>query len=335
MRHIFHKTEYIIERYYELRGNRGENMEQKDYPKINTLQIHYFLEVAEKGSFTSAAKQLYTTQSTLSKTIISIEQTLGITLFIRSHKRLILTDAGRHLYEKWQKMLEDFDHSIEECRILQSGYRSMLSIGMLDSHDPEKFALPQIREFTQYRPDIYLSIHSYPVEEIGEQVISGHLDLGYTVLYDVEQLQEEELSYCIINICPHNVGMLSGNPLVQKELIEISDLQDCKFVSISPLYTPSYKGMIDDLCREAGFEPDYVRYTNNATSLPYNLMSERDVFLCDRNFRGYVNPSFGELQFRPIANTKSGVSLIWRKANTKPELKEFIEHLNVNPDMWF
>ena len=48
-------------------------MEPKEYPKINMLQIHYFLKVAEKGSFTSAAKQLYTTQSTLSKTIISID----------------------------------------------------------------------------------------------------------------------------------------------------------------------------------------------------------------------------------------------------------------------
>ena len=301
-------------------------MEPKEYPKINMLQIHYFLKVAEKGSFTSAAKQLYTTQSTLSKTIISIEQTLGLTLFIRSHKRLILTDAGKHLYKKWKQVLEDFDHSVEECRILQSGYQSMLSIGMLDSHDPEKFALPQIRNFMR---------HSNPVEAIRSEVLTGHLDLGYTVLYDVEQLQTEELDYCVINICPHNVGMLSKNPLAKEELIEIKDLAKYKFVSISPLYTPSYNGMIDDLCHQAGFEPDYVRYTNNATSLPFNLMSEQDIFLCDRNFRGYANPSFGEIQFRPVANTRSGVALIWRKANNKPELKEFIDSLDVNPDMWF
>lgn len=260
-------------------------MGKKEYPKINMLQIHYFLKVAEKGSFTSAAKQLYTTQSTLSKTIISIEQTLGLTLFIRSHKRLMLTDAGKHLYKKWKQVLEDFDHSVEECRILQSGYQSMLSIGMLDSHDPEKFALPQIRNFMRHKPDVYLSIHSNPVEAIRSEVLTGHLDLGYTVLYDVEQLQTEELDYCVINICPHNVGMLSKNPLAKEELIEIKDLAKYKFVSISPLYTPSYNGMIDDLCHQAGFEPDYVRYTNNATSLPFNLMSEQDIFLCDRNFR--------------------------------------------------
>lgn len=112
-----------------------------------------------------------------------------------------------------------------------------------------------------HRPDVYLSIHSYPVEAIREQVLNGHLDLGYTVLYDMEQLQTEELDYCVINVCPHNVGMLLGNPLAKKELIEI--------------------------------------------------------------------------QFRPVANTRSGVALIWRKANNKPELKEFIDKLEVNLDMWF
>ena len=198
-----------------------------------------------------------------------------------------------------------------------------------------KFALPQIRNFMRHKPDVYLSIHSNPVEAIRSEVLTGHLDLGYTVLYDVEQLQTEELDYCVINICPHNVGMLSKNPLAKEELIEIKDLAKYKFVSISPLYTPSYNGMIDDLCHQAGFEPDYVRYTNNATSLPFNLMSEQDIFLCDRNFRGYANPSFGEIQFRPVANTRSGVALIWRKANNKPELKEFIDSLDVNPDMWF
>ena len=195
--------------------------------------------------------------------------------------------------------------------------------------------MPQIRNFMRHKPDVYLSIHSNPVEAIRSEVLTGHLDLGYTVLYDVEQLQTEELDYCVINICPHNVGMLSKNPLAKEELIEIKDLAKYKFVSISPLYTPSYNGMIDDLCHQAGFEPDYVRYTNNATSLPFNLMSEQDIFLCDRNFRGYANPSFGEIQFRPVANTRSGVALIWRKANNKPELKEFIDSLDVNPDMWF
>lgn len=125
-----------------------------------------------------------------------------------------------------------------------------------ESLSARTWTIPFSKERMIHRSDVYLSIHSYPVEAIREQVLNGHLDLGYTVLYDMEQLQTEELDYCVINVCPHNVGMLLGNPLAKKELIEIQDLEECKFVSISPLYTPSYNGMIDDLCHEAGFEPD-------------------------------------------------------------------------------
>lgn len=125
-----------------------------------------------------------------------------------------------------------------------------------ESLSARTWTIPFSKERMIHRSDVYLSIHSYPVEAIREQVLNGHLDLGYTVLYEMEQLQTEELDYCVINVCPHNVGMLLGNPLAKKKLIEIQDLEKCKFVSILPLYTPSYNGMIDDLCHEAGFEPD-------------------------------------------------------------------------------
>lgn len=305
-------------------------MKKKEYIKINTLQMHYFLEVADNGSFTNAAKQLYTTQSTLSKTILSLEETLGITLFVRSHKRLILTEAGKYLYNRWRALLTDIDHSIEECRILQGGYANMLSIGVLESHNPKLFSLPHIHTFSEKNPKINLSIQIYSAQELRQRVLSGRLDLAYTVLYDVEQLKVDELDFIILNKCPHNVGMLSTNPLAQKEYLEISDLENSNFVSISPLYTPSYNGMVDDLCKTAGFKPNYVRYTNNATSQPYNLVSDNDIFICDRNYWGYEQPSLHGIQFRPLIHTQSGMVVIWRKNNVKPELLHFIDEINVN-----
>ena len=295
--------------------------------KVNTLQMHYFLEVAKAGSFTSAAKQLYTTQSALSKTILSLERALGMTLFVRSHKKLSLTEAGRHLYEKWEALLTDMDQSIEECRILQNGYTSLLSIGILDSQNPERFAMPYIREFIAANPDIHINMLCYPVQEIRSLILSGHLDVAYTLLYDLEQLESDELNQRIISVCPHNLAMLAVNPLSDKEMLEIEDLKDCDIISISPLYTPSYNGMIDDLCASRGFKPHYVRYTNNALSLLYNLINERDVFICDRNYKGYAMPSFESVQFRPISGTKSGVALIWSKANKKQELLRFLDGL--------
>ncbi len=299
-------------------------MSQRAYLRISTLQMHYFIEVASCGSFTSASQHLYTTQSTLSKTISALEKNLDVQLFIRSHKRLYLTEAGRHLYEKWKKILSELEHSVEESRILQGGHADTLTIGILDSYDPKRTLNPILHRFFQEYPQSNISVSACPAQEIRKQLITGNLDVAFTVLYDLEQLSEESFDSAVIGECDHSVAMLSVNPLAKKEYLHVSELKDCDFVGISPLYTPSYCGMIKDLCASHGFEPHFVRYTENAISLIYNLIHENDVFICDKYYRDYQNPSMQMVQFRPLVHTKSGIAVIWKKNNTKKELLNLI-----------
>ncbi len=58
---------------------------------------------------------------------------------------------------KWKALLFDMDHSIEESRALQGGYIHMIMIGILDSHDPEKFAMQSVRELKKKSPRPLLS----------------------------------------------------------------------------------------------------------------------------------------------------------------------------------
>ncbi len=60
---------------------------------MDIRQLQYFMEVARLQSFTKAAETLYITQPTISKTIRNIEEELGVTLFDRSGKKVVLTDA--------------------------------------------------------------------------------------------------------------------------------------------------------------------------------------------------------------------------------------------------
>ena len=62
-------------------------------------QIQYFLSVVETGSFSAAADDLYISQSSLSKQIISLEKVLDVQLFDRSKRRISLTDAGKIFYK--------------------------------------------------------------------------------------------------------------------------------------------------------------------------------------------------------------------------------------------
>ncbi len=59
------------------------------------LQLETFIVVADLGSFNKAAESLYITPPAVTKQINLLEKDLGLTLFIRTHRGLVLTEAGK------------------------------------------------------------------------------------------------------------------------------------------------------------------------------------------------------------------------------------------------
>ena len=69
-------------------------------------QVRAFLAAAQEGSLSAAARALRLTQPTLSRQVTGLEQSLGVTLFQRGHRKLQLTDAGLELLEHVRAMAE-------------------------------------------------------------------------------------------------------------------------------------------------------------------------------------------------------------------------------------
>ena len=80
---------------------------------MNLKQLEAFVQVAEGGSFSRAAKELYLTQPTISAHIASLEKELNVRLFIRNTKEVSLSEDGKELY-KYAKPMMDLEHKIEE-----------------------------------------------------------------------------------------------------------------------------------------------------------------------------------------------------------------------------
>lgn len=72
-------------------------------------QIAYFLQVAEKRSITGAAKALYISQPALSKQIALLEQEVGVPLFERQARGVILTSAGRQFEKDLKNILKELE----------------------------------------------------------------------------------------------------------------------------------------------------------------------------------------------------------------------------------
>ncbi|MCD8333047.1 MAG: LysR family transcriptional regulator, partial [Clostridiales bacterium] len=204
-------------------------MIEQQYLHITLLQMRYFLEVASCGRFTKAAQLLYTTQSSLSKNISSLEQTLDVQLFFRNKKQVMLTEAGEHLYQRWSVIIQDLEKSMDECRTLRGGHNQFLAFGILDSQISEKITARLIRGFLNHYPETNISVSACEPQEIRKSLLEDNLDLVFTVLYDLEQLDSHPFEYVIMNECCHSVCLLKDNPLAAKEDLTIPDLRDSRF----------------------------------------------------------------------------------------------------------
>jgi len=78
---------------------------------ITLQQLRYFLSAVEHGSLSAAAAAHFIAQPSLSEQIRRLEQQLGISLFIRTNRKLILTDAARTLIPYAERAIGAVEHS--------------------------------------------------------------------------------------------------------------------------------------------------------------------------------------------------------------------------------
>ena len=93
--------------YGQYQGNQeNRSRERKGGILMNLKQLEAFVQVAEGGSFSKAAKQLFLTQPTISAHISSLEKELNARLFVRNTKEVKLSDDGKELYRYARQMID-------------------------------------------------------------------------------------------------------------------------------------------------------------------------------------------------------------------------------------
>lgn len=91
-------------------------------------QLRYFVEIAECGSFSSAAERLYVAQSALSRQIKELEQQLGTPLFERTARLPRLTLAGQAFLERARRLLADLAQAERVTRDIGQGLQGSLRL---------------------------------------------------------------------------------------------------------------------------------------------------------------------------------------------------------------
>lgn len=95
---------------------------------VTLQQLEFFRAVAKNLSFSNAAKDLYTSQPYVSNQIRKLETHFGVPLFVRSHPKISLTEAGRALDERIQQILDDVDDLEQVIQQFHSLHRGRVTL---------------------------------------------------------------------------------------------------------------------------------------------------------------------------------------------------------------
>ena len=140
---------------------------------MNLKQLEAFVEVAEGGSFSKAAKNLYLTQPTISAHISALEKELEVRLFVRNTKEVSLSAEGQTLY-RYASQMVDLEKRIEE----EFGERRKMGrrcITIAASTIPSQYLLPKIlARFNEKYPGEQLRIREMDSAQVVEQVLSAN-----------------------------------------------------------------------------------------------------------------------------------------------------------------
>jgi len=98
---------------------------------MNLNQLHYFMKLAELEHFTQAAKELFITQPSLSGSISSLEEELGLELFHRQGRTIKLTKYGHKFYEYVSAALAELEKGIEYAKEESGALGGVIDIGCI------------------------------------------------------------------------------------------------------------------------------------------------------------------------------------------------------------
>ena len=217
-------------------------------------QLRYICEVARHNlNLSNAAEALFTSQPGISKQIRSLEEELGVDIFVRHGKRVVaVTEPGQAILEIAQRVLKDVENLRqvgEEFTEEDSGHLTIAT-----THTQARYALPHvIQRFTKRYPGVRLSLRQGSPTQISELVTSGEADIAIATeaiefYEDLVMLPCYEWNRCVL--------VPPGHPLLQARKLTLQAMADFPIVTYDFAFTGRSK--MNQAFADKGLTPNVV-----------------------------------------------------------------------------
>jgi DNA-binding transcriptional LysR family regulator len=284
----------------------------------------YFKTVATHLHFRKAAAALFISQPPLSRQIKELEEELGVQLFTRTNKRVLLTDAGQYFKAEVEAIfarLEESKNMVRQIHLSESGE---LKIGYISSLYQHQLAevLKHMREVFPY---LKTCLFEMPTVKQIEALEQGKLDVGilrapvHSAKLEVKSLYFD--SFMVV--------IPSAKNTFPSQEERTSFIKNSPFIFFNKDYAPDFQEKLIEICERMGFKPNILHEANNVHSILQLVEASLGISILPASLqKQYVNlnVSFIPLDGIPITTE---VVLAYKKSNVSPALQWFIERYSL------
>ena len=229
---------------------------------IDLRHLRYLVVVAEAGSVTAAARQLYITQPALSVALRDLERELGVTLLLRHSRGVDLTSAGQAFVDRARRALDVVEEAVFTAKRIGGPPPDQLIVGML----PATFsAAPRglVAAFRDQHPEVKITYRELSYITHTRDLVTGRVDVAFLW----PPYAEPGLRF--LGLCqePRVLGVASSHPLADQDCVSLDDILDLPFPGFHPASSGGwFASWFFDGERQAP-----ARTTNDETTTPFEM----------------------------------------------------------------
>ncbi len=232
---------------------------------MNLLQLKYFQEIARYQNITKAAEALHVSQPSLSTSVKHLEEELGITLFDRRGKSIVLNENGQNFLRDINSVFELLERNQQKKNFQASGRRQEISIG---GEKSELMLSSFIAGFVSRYPDALITFrNSVKMATLDPEILDFFIY--------AEPAEKDKRGKLILEKEGHSILLPKQHPLAACDHVSLSMLREESFVFVTPhsgILPPGYR-----ICCDSGFQPDVACITDERTVMLSLMVDSRLV----------------------------------------------------------
>lgn len=262
---------------------------------MTDMQVSCFLQVAQNLSFTKAAKELYVSQSNISRQIAALEKEWNVVLFDRNTKGVRLTEQGRILADTLEDMCLQWNEAMTRAKNSVKKYSGTITVGCQMNIKMNNYISQVLSGFREEHPEIQIIKERTSLKKLTEGLKNDYYDAILIPNHDIKMMKGLEkltLFYIRVGIVFHK-----KHPLFFKKDISLADFKDSLFLRYKPAQMKPEEDYFIKICDAFGFYPKITAEIEDFEELLFLLETGEGVAVISEETELVSNKN---LRFLPI-----------------------------------